>query len=70
LETELKKLIIGAAAALVLSTAAMAQTTYYTGPNGQPLGSSNAIGGTTYYTGPNGMPRGTANTIGQRPFGR
>jgi len=41
-----------------------AQTTYYNGPNGQPLGSATTIGNTTYYNGPYGTPMGSSTTYG------
>lgn len=48
-----------------MSVTASAQTTYYTGPQGQNLGSSNNYGGnTTYYTGPQGQNLGTSNNYG------
>jgi hypothetical protein len=43
---------------------ASAQTTTFTGPQGQYMGSSNRFGNTTTYTGPQGQYMGNSNTFG------
>ena len=65
MEIKLKKLIIGASAAIVFSTAAMAQQTIYTAPNGHITGYANQMpGGQTVYTAPNGHIIGYGNQTG------
>jgi hypothetical protein len=45
-------------------SSASAQTTTFTGPQGQYQGSANTFGNTTTYTGPQGEYQGSANTFG------
>ena len=42
---------------------AFSQTTYYTNPNGVPIGQAQQVGNTTYYSNPNGMPVGQAQSM-------
>ena len=46
-----------------LSHQAFSQTTYYTNPNGMPIGQAQQVGNTTYFTNPNGMPVGQAQSM-------
>jgi hypothetical protein len=60
-EIELKMMIIGATAALVFSTAAMAQKTIYTAPNGHTQGNASTLpNGQTIYAAPNSHSLGGA----------
>jgi len=43
---------------------ASAQTTTFTGPQGQYMGSAHTFGNTTTYTGPQGQYMGSSNTFG------
>ena len=51
---------IASMAILLASSYSYAQTTYYTNPNGMPVGQAQQVGNTTYYSNPNGMPTGQA----------
>ena len=53
---------IACMAILLASSYSYAQTTYYTNPNGMPVGQAQQVGNTTYYSNPNGMPVGQATT--------
>jgi len=46
-----------------LSFQAFSQTTYFTNPNGMPIGQAQQVGNTTYYSNPNGMPIGQAQSM-------
>jgi hypothetical protein len=43
---------------------ASAQTTTFTGPQGQYMGNAHTFGNTTTYTGPQGQYMGSSNTFG------
>ena len=61
----MKKCLIAAA---FFATSALAQTTYYSDPNGMPIGSAQRSGNTTYYSNANGMPVGTAQQSGNTTY--
>lgn len=54
--------------ALMISGSAVAQTTYFYGPNGQSAGSAIQSGNNTYYYGPNGQSAGTAMQSGNTTY--
>ena len=47
----------------LLTTQAIAQTTYYSNPNGMPVGQAQQVGNTTYYSNPSGVPIGQAQSM-------
>ena len=53
---------------ILISTASIAQTTYYSDSNGMPLGTAQRSGNTTYYSNANGMPVGTAQQSGNTTY--
>ena len=46
-----------------ISIQAFSQTTYYSNPNGVPVGQAQQVGNTTYYSNPNGVPVGQAQSM-------
>lgn len=51
-----------------VSVTAFAQTTYFSDPNGMPLGTAQRVGNTTYFSNANGMPVGTAQQTGNTTY--
>lgn len=52
----------------IVASPVHSQTTYYSDPNGMPIGSAQRSGNTTYYSNANGMPVGTAQQSGNTTY--